>query len=368
MRNMGGLARRMPVTFWTYMIGTLALAGIFPLAGFWSKDEILGKAFSALVNDGRVEGGYALAFLLGAAGFTAFYMWRQIRMVFLGKPRTEAAEHAPESSPLMTTPLAVLAVLSLFGGLLSIPAGVSISNVILVVVAAVLILLALIGAQRARANLGSVTPVVVAVTLLVLFILALLPTLNATWSLESLGLWLEHAVPYVTGLAFNLPLAAIALGIAVVAIVLADRIYANPLTKKGRDRLEIRAGTRQAFQLANARLYWDEIYGLVIEQPFTRASKWLANTLDWEFWHNRFHEGVFRDTFNRFSKVLSNPVDRGAIDAGFMSLGRFVTVISARLRKIQTGYVRTYVFTMLLGVLLVIVIILFPLFRQLLGQ
>jgi NADH dehydrogenase subunit L (EC 1.6.5.3) len=55
MRNMGGLARRMPITFVTYLIGTLALAGIFPLAGFWSKDEILGKAFNARFNDGKLE-------------------------------------------------------------------------------------------------------------------------------------------------------------------------------------------------------------------------------------------------------------------------------------------------------------------------
>jgi NADH-quinone oxidoreductase subunit L len=70
MRNMGGLRTRMPVTFWTYLIGTLALAGIFPLAGFWSKDEILAKAFSAGFNEGKLEGYIALGLLLMAAGFT----------------------------------------------------------------------------------------------------------------------------------------------------------------------------------------------------------------------------------------------------------------------------------------------------------
>ena len=118
---MGGLRTRMPVTFWTYLIGTLALAGIFPLAGFWSKDEILAKAFSAGFNEGKLEGYIALGLLLMAAGFTAFYMWRQICMVFLGQPRTEAAAHAPESNSLMTVPLIVLAFLSALGGLLNIP-------------------------------------------------------------------------------------------------------------------------------------------------------------------------------------------------------------------------------------------------------
>ncbi len=78
MRNMGGLRKTMPVTFWVYVIGTLALAGIFPFAGFWSKDEILAAAFS--------QGYTAVYWLLTiAAFFTAFYMGRQIWMVFFGE-------------------------------------------------------------------------------------------------------------------------------------------------------------------------------------------------------------------------------------------------------------------------------------------
>src|SRR5574341_518946 len=106
MRNMGGLRKTMPVTFWLYLIGTLALAGIFPFAGFWSKDEILADAFN--------EGFTAVYWLLTiAAFFTAFYMGRQIWLVFFGKPRHEAAARAEESPKIITVPLMVLAALSI---------------------------------------------------------------------------------------------------------------------------------------------------------------------------------------------------------------------------------------------------------------
>ena len=113
MRNMGGLRKTMPVTFWLYIIGTLALAGIVPFAGFWSKDEILLDASRH----------YPIVYwLLTIAAFlTAFYMGRQIWMVFFGEPRHEAAAHAEESPKVMTIPLMILAVLSLVGGALNLP-------------------------------------------------------------------------------------------------------------------------------------------------------------------------------------------------------------------------------------------------------
>jgi len=89
MRNMGGLRHRMKTTYWVYLIGALALAGIAPLAGFWSKDEILAEA------NHLVPGVYWL--LTVAAFFTAFYMGRQILMVFFGEARSEPAAHAREN-------------------------------------------------------------------------------------------------------------------------------------------------------------------------------------------------------------------------------------------------------------------------------
>jgi NADH-quinone oxidoreductase subunit L len=109
MLNMGGLRRRMPWTFWTFLIGGLALAG-FPLvtAGFWSKDEILSAAYHT----------HLLAFvvLALAALLTAFYTARQIGLTFLGSPRTAAAEHAHESGRTMLAPLVVLSIFSVAAG------------------------------------------------------------------------------------------------------------------------------------------------------------------------------------------------------------------------------------------------------------
>ena len=113
MACMGGLARRMRRTFWTFLVGGLALAG-FPLtAGFWSKDEILAQAYASSP---------AIFWVLAvAAGLTAFYTARQICLTFLGQPRTSAAERAPESAPSMTVPLIVLAVFAVGLGWAGIP-------------------------------------------------------------------------------------------------------------------------------------------------------------------------------------------------------------------------------------------------------
>jgi NADH-quinone oxidoreductase subunit L len=114
MRNMGGLAGRIPQTFRTMLAATLAIAGIFPLAGFFSKDMILGSA--------AASGHWAL-YLVGlfTAGLTAFYMFRLISMTFFGKARGHA-EHAHESPATMTVPLWILAALSIVAGFLGVPA------------------------------------------------------------------------------------------------------------------------------------------------------------------------------------------------------------------------------------------------------
>jgi NADH-quinone oxidoreductase subunit L len=149
-RNMGGLRTRLPWTFWTYTLGYLALAGVLPFAGFWSKDEILADAF---------KGGHWIVFavLTSAAFLTAFYMTRQWRLVFFGQfrgeqpleaaqsavftnpdaPRTpahqdsdagQAAPHVHDDHgdpwherPAMTAPLVILAAFAVTGGLFNLP-------------------------------------------------------------------------------------------------------------------------------------------------------------------------------------------------------------------------------------------------------
>jgi NADH-quinone oxidoreductase subunit L len=115
MRNMGGLSRKMPITFITFLIGGLALAGVPPLSGFFSKDEIMAYALEKNI--------VVFALLAVTALFTAIYVGRQLLLVFFGSARTEDASHAAESPVLMTLPLIVLAVLAAIGGVLNLPGG-----------------------------------------------------------------------------------------------------------------------------------------------------------------------------------------------------------------------------------------------------
>jgi len=120
-RKMGGLARKMPHTHWTFLVATIALTGIVPLSGFWSKDAILGSALFSHNPAWHAVGPIAYALGgLGALG-TAFYMTRLYWLTFMGKPRTGAAEHAHESSYVMTVPLMVLAVLAAVALILGLP-------------------------------------------------------------------------------------------------------------------------------------------------------------------------------------------------------------------------------------------------------
>jgi NADH-quinone oxidoreductase subunit L len=106
--KMGGLRKRMPVTFWTMLAGTLALAGVPPFSGFYSKDEILAAA---------AHGSMAL-FVLGVlvAALTTFYMLRLVLVAFFGPARSSAAEHVHESPAVLTVPLVLLAVPTVLSG------------------------------------------------------------------------------------------------------------------------------------------------------------------------------------------------------------------------------------------------------------
>jgi NADH-quinone oxidoreductase subunit L len=110
--QMGGLRKRMPVTFWTFMAGTLALCGLWPFSGFYSKDGILARA---------AEENLPL-FLLGTlvAILTTFYMFRLVFVAFLGSSRSPGADHAHESPSVIIWPLRILACLSVIGGFIGI--------------------------------------------------------------------------------------------------------------------------------------------------------------------------------------------------------------------------------------------------------
>jgi NADH-quinone oxidoreductase subunit L len=316
MRNMGGLWRRMPVTYLTYVIGTLALAGIFPFAGFWSKDEILADSWVVGFEDGELRGYIALGLLLIAAAFTAYYMWRQIELVFHGQPRTEAARKAPESSIVMVLPLVILAIFSIFAGFFNTP-----SNV-----------------------LG----------------------LDTIFGAHRFNDFLYVSVVHAHAAEFNLILAVVATALAIGAIFLARSIYggANPLRHENQvDPVAENPVFGRAWSLANARLYWDQTYYRLFEGPFNRIGSFLANTVDQRFWHDYFHNTIIRDGFDAIGRLLSNPVDLGIIDGVVNGIGRLTRWVSGSVRGIQTGYVRTYAITLLLGVVIVIVVLLLPLLQ-----
>jgi NADH-quinone oxidoreductase subunit L len=288
MRNMGGIRKTMPVTFWLYMIGTLALAGIIPFAGFWSKDEIL--------LDASLHYPFIYLLLSVAAFLTAFYMGRQIWMVFFGEPRHEAAAHAQESPRVMTVPLMVLAFLSVVGGALNLPFE----------------------------------------------------------GFHNLGHWLEHTLHEVESLPLNLGVAGISTVLAVVAIYVSWLIYGrNPLRAGEVDPLKRRLGA--IFTGAENKWYVDELYHAIIVTPFVKASQFLADVIDWRFWHDWFHETVIAGTYNWLSTIaLNRYADQQGIDAAANGLATVTQWLSVTLRKVQNGFVRSYALSVLLGVVLIV--------------
>ncbi|MBK7318572.1 proton-conducting transporter membrane subunit [Candidatus Villigracilis affinis] len=285
---MGGLRKTMPVTFWLYMIGTLALAGIFPFAGFWSKDEIL--------LDASLHFTSVYWQLTIAAFFTAFYMGRQIWMVFFGEARTDAAKHAEESPKVMTVPLMVLAVLSVAGGALNLPFE----------------------------------------------------------GFHNLGHWLGHTLGEVEGLPLDMKVAGISTGLALLAILISWFLYGrNPLKTGEIDPLKKPLGP--IFTGMEGKWFVDEGYFAVIINPFNKISQFLADVIDWRFWHDFVHDTVILGTYNWLSEIALNEyADQKGIDGFANWLGSATQSVSATLRKVQNGFVRSYALSVLLGVVLIL--------------
>ncbi len=320
MRNMGGLRKRMPITYITYLIGTLALAGIFPFAGFWSKDEILADAWYEGFQLNALSGFIAFGILLVAAAFTAFYMWRQIVLVFFDEARSEAARQAPESNGAMLLPLVVLAIFTCIIGLINVPKAT--------------------------------------------------PIFSSIYESYEFKYFLEHSLLSVSrghSLDFNLLIAGIALALGIASIVVAHNVYKGKgLAPENRDQLERHASSRAAFRLANARLYWDEIYGNVIEQPFNRLASFLADRIDWDFLHNYFHDSIIKRGFDSIAKLLGQPFDLGIIDGTVNGVAWLVQRLANWMRGMQTGYVRLYAVVIFIGVVAVILLMLLPFIQTML--
>ena len=237
-RYMGGLRKKMPITYITFLIGSLSLAGIFPLAGFWSKDEILLNAFRSGSEGGEIVSMTVFVLAIIAVFMTAFYMFRALFMTFEGEFRggsekdPEANPHGPvhlgESPFLMVLPMLILAIPAVIIGFIANPPG------------------ELLG-------------------------------IKAHWMVHTL----DHSLPdsmhhLLKGESFSVPLAAVSSLVALSGIALAIAMYKpKPLISPE----SIGKTLRPVHTLLYRKYYFDELYeGIFVRQIYYRG---LALASDW---------------------------------------------------------------------------------------
>src|SRR6266481_2688364 len=297
MREMGGLRYRLKITFWTFLIGALAISGIPPLSGFWSKDDILSSLLAnATTGGGRV---FYLLWVIGilTAGLTAFYMFRLFFGIFAGGYRgsgptedaleeeeDEGVKHARhprsdydiyEAPAIMTVPMIILAVLSVIGGFVG--------------------SFALIGVSAWHPLATFLDPVFT----------------NPQWT------QVPVAIP-VASLSLQWISTGLSVGLGLLGILGAWALYRNGFYYQENDN--------PLYQLVLNKFYVDEFFILVLVQPVL----WIGRTA------------------SRF-------IERDALDGGSREVAKIFSGTSGLLRRLQTGYVRNYALAILLGVVLIIV-------------
>jgi len=282
MRKMGALRKKIPYTFWTFFIATLAIAGIPGLSGFFSKDEILWQAFSS-------PHGYWLLWAVAAlaAGMTAFYMFRALFMTFFGQSRVDehVAHHVHESPKIMTVPLMVLAALSVIGGYIGVPHILGGANHIHEFLAPVLGG----GAEPAKAHAG-------------------IALISQAWA--SGGEAGGH------GASLELLMMVVSVVIALIGIGVAYLFYVkNPALPK-----LVAEKWKRLYKLVFNKYYVDELYEIL----FINSLKNLGTGL----WKG-FDEFVIDGTVNGIAYLIGS--------------------LSRAMRKMQTGLVQNYAFSMIIG-------------------
>ncbi|HEV8231792.1 MAG TPA: NADH-quinone oxidoreductase subunit L [Thermoanaerobaculia bacterium] len=276
-RRMGGLARPLPITYRTFLVATLALAGIPPLAGFFSKDAILTGVFAA-------HRPFLFALGLFTAGLTAFYMFRLVSLTFYGEFRgaPEAAHHAHEAPRTMTLPLVVLAFLSAVGGFLGLPE---------------------VFGERASRVSAFLSPIFLPVSVA---------------GREGI----RHALAPPT----EWLLMGLSVAVAAAGLLLAWKWYAK---EAGRPAARFAASFPALYALVADKFRVDELYDVLFIRPFV----WIA-------------------------RVLWKVVDVLVID-GVLNAGAFlVELVGDLLRFLQTGNVRNYALTFLLGIVALVLFVL----------
>lgn len=222
-RKMGGLRKYLPITFITFLIGTLAISGIPPFAGFFSKDEILASAFA---HNQIIWGFAAFASLL-----TSFYMFRLFFLTFSGKSRAteEVQHHIHESPKSMTIPLMVLALLSLVGGFMGVPE--------------------VLGGGHALNNF-------------------LAPVFEQSQALVAAHQHLDHTTEFI--------LMGIIVGLTLVMIFIAYLIYVRSHRVPTPEGVTLNG----AHKLIYNKYYIDELYNSIIVKPLTLLSKVFDSVIE----------------------------------------------------------------------------------------
>jgi NADH-quinone oxidoreductase subunit L len=291
MRNMGGLRKYMKITWITMWIGTLAIAGVWPFAGFFSKDEIIWQ--TAARATGPFEGWFRLFWIMAliAAMLTAFYMTRLMIMTFHGENRTGEKErhHLHEAPWVMTVPLIILAALSVVGGWINVPEAIG----------KIPVLGWVPHSEWLHEWLHPITAAADDV---------LISNVGA----------LAHQTPFGGGEAMW---AFISFAIATVVIVLTTRA----LGRRVFDPATEAAAPRGFRKVLYNKWYVDELYDKVIVRPVLAVSR-----ASWRF-------------------IDQNIIDGLVNGAGYASRGLGWTG-----SRMQTGQVNTYAFAIVLGVLVVL--------------
>jgi NADH-quinone oxidoreductase subunit L len=296
MRRMGGLKNKIPITYTTMLIGTLAIAGIPGLAGFFSKDEILWQVYSNPV-------GFKAVYLVGivTALMTAFYMWRLMAMTFFGEPRMDAntAAHVHESPGTMTIPLMLLAAGSVLAGWIGVP------------------------------KLWSVLPDHFRVF--------------EQWLSGVLGSELvEPAAQHTpdTGLEWTLMLLSVA--VAGAGIALAWRVYQKRTPKQ-----EPLMALGALYTASSNKWYLDEIYEFLFVDGLSKGGGLALSRFD-----QKVVDGGVNGTgwLTRFTSTLSMWWDTWVIDGAVRLTGFGVKLASYPVRIFQTGSGQAYALVFVLGV------------------
>jgi NADH-quinone oxidoreductase subunit L len=233
-------------------------------------------------------------------------------MVFFGEARSPAAANAKENPPMMTVPLIILGVLSVLGGALNFP------------------------------------------------------------GIDSFGKWLEHTIKLEALIkelhagteaaagGFNPLVAGVSTVLALLALFISWLIYSRryqelqklPATQRPDDPL--RAWLGPLFSAMENKWWVDELYWALVVRPYMALALFLADVVDWRFWHDWFHDIIVAGGYRLLTSLLAVQFDLGFIDGIANGLGALTQRISGGMRRIQTGYVRNYALSVFVGVVLIL--------------